>query len=200
MVDNHFRAVDTNILISIKQDDFVVRNRESTMRKFFNFCLAAVIVFMGTSFIVYNNAIVGAVICFVAGIFTLVLGKHIEKQQGFLKASEFMNALFSSIVANGYDFTLISNQKGDVIYTNRGVGSLFPDYARVSPRNMNMLFSVIKMSNENSTRIIESIMAGKHDETTFAYTNADNVTSSMKLSVEPIARPAGFMLIRGKTV
>lgn len=198
--NNKKRASDTDALLYLKQADFVNRNRDGYIKKLLRFSFASIIAFIGVFLIVYNDTLPLAILCVFVGSVGLVLGKHIEKQKNVIRTTEFINALFSSIIAVDYDFTMIVNTQGTMVYGNRGVRDLFPVFMEAPTRTIDDLFAQQNLAAEERARMTQSIADLKNDETTLAFTHAEHGSRTIKITAEPIARPTGFVLIRGRMI
>lgn len=193
------RASDRLDLANPKQDDFVVRRRFPTVREMAQICLAAIIVVLGVTILVRNETLLGSLLCVVVGTVTLYLGRHIEKQQKVINATEFMNALFSSALCRGQKFCCIVRADGEIVYLDRGFQELFPEYMEQAKRELDLLFSMHDVAAEHRNRLTSLIANSSDGQVAFsAPTGSNRITQSLTVTVEPILRPKGYSLVRGK--
>jgi len=198
-VPHNVRASDRADLSNPGNEDFVVRKRFPSVRTMAQICVAAVIIVLGVALLVRNDTLLGSLLCVVVGSITLYLGRHIEKQQKILNATEFMNALFSSAVCRNHKFCIIVNQEGEIVYLDRGFQELFPEYMEQPKRELDLLLGMHDVAQEYRSKIFSLISGNVDGQVTFtAPTGSNRISQTINVIVEPIMRPKGFSLVRGK--
>ena len=196
----HIRASDQNEFDTQGRKDFVVRKHGFSSQQIYSLCIAAVIIIAGVSFLVYNDALLGSVMCTLTGFVLLIFAKQIETRKKELLSTEFLNALFSSAIAAGHKFTMIVRQEsGNIVYLNRGFQDMFPDMIDPPKRTLEALLSLYYVSDADRNSVLAAAKQSTASQVPLTIqAGADRKTHSIVMSMEPIARPAGFCLIRGK--
>lgn len=172
------------------RSDFIVRSHKIFSGSIFQLLLVALVILSGVVFIVYHNTLIGAVLLIVLGFSLLIYATHVEHYKRLLTKTEFLTALFSSVVGSDYKFCMVVNNKtGEIVYLNKGFQQAFPKIIAMPDRKISDLLETYD-TGKNSKTILDTISKGKE---------ADVKTDSHGTwLIEPIARPAGFSLIRGK--
>jgi len=194
----NLRANDQTSFYAKGRKDFTVRRHSFFATRLYRTILSAILIAAGVTFIVYKNTLLGAVLCILLGIGLYIYAKHIERLKKLLTTTEFLNALFSSIVGAGHKFCIIVNiDSGDIVYMNNQFQQMFPEMLPMPKRELKTLLEVYKV--DESAGILSALKAAKKTSIT-AQTQSgnDKKASSILWSIEPIARPSGFSIIRGQ--
>jgi hypothetical protein len=192
------RFTDRKDIIGDGRDDFVIRRR-TTVEQIRTLFLMGITILVGISVIVYNDSKLGAIICLVVGIIMLVVAKKFEKLREHIHISEFMNALFTSALANGYKMTMVVKPGGEIIYIDRGFQLVFPDFLEQPDLTLNALFGIYPTDDATKTKILHSLVEGGPAKMDVSIASGlDKAQVKLALSIEPIARPSGFIMIRAK--
>ncbi|MDX1975846.1 MAG: PAS domain-containing protein [Rickettsiales bacterium] len=178
--------------------DFVIRKRSPTMSHialvFLALLLIAVAVSIGVDnkplFIVFMYLVFGVV-----GWFVLV---QTQKNRDLLLATEFQNALFASALGLNNKFCLIIRRDGNIVYLDRSFQDMFPDFIRQSRRSIDVLLELGAVSREESNKIYSAIERGVYEKVVFHIRGKSNAMHHIIMSIEPILRPSGFILLRGR--
>ncbi len=199
MHPRNVRASDSIDVQALKHDDFKVRRGFPTVREMAKLCLSAVLIVFGVVILVRNDTLVGALVCTLVGGLMLYLGRSIEKQQKVINATEFMNALFSSALSKDYQFCLIAREDGGMIYFDRGFQKAFPEFMLGDRRDLAGLCNHYQVDANVAERLGSIISSGKQGELQLAIpARADSPSQTFSVTCEPIARPKGYVLVRGK--
>lgn len=196
-IPHNVRASDRSDLLSSQREDFVARKRDVTLKKIYNICLAALITVLGVAILVYNNTLLGSMMCVIVGSITLSLGRQIEKQQKVLHATEFMNALFASVIGSGSLFCMVVRADGEIMYLNRGTQDMFPTFLDQPVRHLDLLLSMHNVPEEHRGKIAALIAQQNAEKIGVTIEDGEKKSRAITLSIEPILRPKGFTLIRG---
>lgn len=194
----YIRVSDNPDFILDKDSGFKVRRRTPIQQIFFLFAFIGVVA-LGTSVIVYYNSLTGTYICFGLGVVLWFVGKQLEKLKMLLQVSEFMNALFSSALAKRFKFVAIVRLNGDIIYFNRPFQEYFPDFAGLEKRTITNLLEMAQANAEHKEAVLAAMTQQSESRTSvILHVGADKAVKPFTLSIEPIERPLGFVLLRGE--
>lgn len=198
-VPQNVRASDRKDLTNPSgKDDFVIRRRFPSVRQMAQLCLLSVIVVLGVSIIVSNDTMLGALICILVGSIMLYLGRSIERQQKVINATEFMNALFSSALCRNHRFCAVVREDGEIIYLDRGFQEMFPDFMEQPSRDLATFIKISEIPDNHGSNLTSLITSGGVGQAAFSVPIGSNkISDSITVTVEPIARPKGFSLVRG---
>jgi hypothetical protein len=198
-IPQNVRASDRVDLANPQGDDFVVRRRFPSVRQMAQICVAAVVVVLGVTILVRNETLLGSLLCVVVGSITLYLGRHVEKQQRVINATEFMNALFSSSLCRNHKFCTIVRKDGEIVYLDRGFQELFPEYVDQPKRELDLLLGMHEVTQEHRNKLASLISSGGEGTVSFtAPTGSNKIMQLLNVTVEPIIRPKGYSLVRGR--
>ena len=197
-VQNNSRATDLGEVLTAGTTGFKVRKRTG-IGMFFHFFLLACMVVMGAALLVYYQSPIGCGIAVVIGICLAMVAQNLEKQKKAKEALEFMNALFSSAIGKGYQFACIVKNTGDIVFYNRPFQTVFPAYTAQDTRTLKALldlYNVPEGDRDSLRNFMTENMGGSISTTINA--KAQTEKTSMTFHLEPIERPTGFFLLRGK--
>ncbi len=178
--------------------DFVIRKRNpSLLQLLLIFGAVVLLVISLTTGMVDRYALVIILILLVAIIGWYVIVQT-QRNRDLMLATEFQNALFSSALGMNHKFCMIIRRDGNVIYFDRYFQDLFPEFMRQPRRSIDILLDFAKASREDSEKIFAIIERGTFENVILDLRTAGNQTTRIVLSIEPILRPSGFILMRGR--
>jgi len=197
----HIRATDRKDFLATKRKDFVVRKRGLSARQIYSLCVASITVVIGVTILVYNDTLLGSILCTAVGAVMLVVAKQIEKQQKLLQATEFLNALFASALGAGHKFCMITKQDGEIVYLDRSFQQMFPDMVQKPKRMLDELLSIYHTSDANKQSLMQALKLDSESRITVQIEGgSEKSKQSVAIHIEPILRPSGFCLVRGQAV
>jgi hypothetical protein len=192
------RSSDLGTTLIAGTTGFVVRKRNGVGKVVHFFLLAAMVVF-GAALLVYYRSPEGSALAVVIGGCFALVAVNLEKLKRNKNYLEFMNALFSSALGKGYKFCCIVKANGEVVFFNRPFQAVFPAFLAQESRSLETLLTLYNVP-QDQREMLKSLI-GSNSEGSFATTiREESATSSLSLTfhVEPIERPTGFVLLRGK--
>lgn len=129
------------------------------------------------------------------GVYVIV---QIQRTRDLVLATEFQNALFASALGFNNKFCLIIKREGSIIYMDNGFQKMFPDLSRERHLSIAIMLKLGRVAAVDREKVFEIIERGLHDRVIFDIRGSDNEVNKIVMSFEPIARPAGFILLRGR--
>jgi PAS domain S-box-containing protein len=75
---------------------------------------------------------------------------------------------------------------------------MFPDFLKQPRRTIDILLEQGKVSKEDTNKIFKAIEQGVFEKVVFNIKGAGGVFHGMIMSIEPIMRPSGFIMLRGR--
>lgn len=197
-VKNSSRASDLGALLTTGTTGFVTRKR-SALGLFVHYFLLACMVVLGTSLLVYYESPVGCALAVAIGLVFGYISQNMEKLKKTNQALEFMNALFSSALGKGHQFACVVKTSGEVIFFNRPFQAVFPAFIAQNDRKLDALLNLYQVPQEHREKLSALMQANTEGMvTTVIREEAATAGLSLTLYLEPIERPTGFFLLRGK--
>lgn len=176
-----------------------VNRRRTKAEVIYSLFLALIMIVGGVSFLVYQDTLMGCFLTLVISIIMYFTGKKFEKMRNLLRSSEFMNAMLTSVMGAHYQFCMIVQLNGDIVYLDRGFYATFPDFLDQSSVTLEAWLNLYKVSADDRQKILGDIKGGKEEKIVISIAKGGNkVAQDMLLYIEPIPRPEGFVLLRGK--
>ncbi len=185
-------------LDAIGARDFVARSRTPTIAQVSLIVLSAFLIGVSVTVSIHN---IPALITTLFALFA-ILGWYViiqlMRSRDMLLVTEFQNALFASAMGLHNKFCLIIKRDGSIVYIDRSFQDLFPDFIKYSTRSVDTLLKQGRVGREDAERISSAIDKGTYEKVIFDITDAQGLLHHIILSVEPIMRPSGFTMLRGR--
>lgn len=197
-VQNNSRATDLGTILTEGTTGFAVRKRTG-IGLFFHFFLLACMVVMGVSLLVYYQSPMGSAVAVAIGLSFALIAQNLEKQKKHKESLEFMNALFSSAIGKGYQFACIVKKTGEIVFYNRPFQAVFPAYTIQDTRTLKALLDLYNVP-ESDRETLRKFMTDNEGGSIATTINAKAQTEKTAITfhLDPIERPTGFFLLRGK--
>ncbi|NBX03675.1 MAG: hypothetical protein EBR02_06410 [Alphaproteobacteria bacterium] len=191
------RASDSIDASDLQNNGFVVRTH-TPIRTIYRFAIFLAIITVGVELIVYFEALNAAILCTVVGMVMVFLSRELERQKKLQQSTEFMNALFASALAQDCLFCLAVRHDGKIIYINRTFQELFPAFISEPIRSLALFLTAQKLTPDLCEAITQSVAHARKISLPVTLTTDGDKKRSVMLQIDPIERPSGFVLIRGK--
>lgn len=186
--------------VSPGQLDFVPRERR---RQVWNtvvaFAITIIVIFAlafapdslgGRSISAFTSMAIVAVLCFY-----VVYSK--QQNIDLVMATEYQNMLFAQAAALGSSFCMFVRRDGTIVYANAGLRQVFPGQFS-DAQALESVFEQGGVPRADRDRIMSAIYASSSDRLIFPIRTPGNVEKEYVLTVEPLTRPGGFAVIRGR--
>lgn len=194
---NSSRASDLGLILTTGTTGFTTRKRTG-LGLFFHFFMLFCLIVLGAALLVYYNSPQGCALAVAIGLSLALIAQNLEKIRKSKHALEFMNALFSSALSKGYQFCFITKSTGEIVFYNRPFQSIFGAYIEQQSRMIDTLMELSRVPAEDREAIKTSISGLTETSVTTSVQTADGATRPMTFYFDPIERPTGFILVRGK--
>ncbi len=181
------------------QLDFVPRERRNQGPRL---AMAFIAIFALVLAIGYSSALsVHAVGTPLLGLCVLILGFYVvsrfQRNLDLVMTTEFQNMLFSQAAALGTSFCLFTRRDGTVVYANSGLRELFGRGAGDS-QALESIFKAGQVAITDRERVMSAIYSNAGERLIFPITTPSGQQKNYVLTVEPITRPGGYVVIRGR--
>ena len=177
--------------------DFFIRNRGDSMQQMI--VLTVVTVLIATATISINEKLATtSIVLILFGCISWYLTLDVKNNLNLVKATEFQNALFSSALGMNHDFTFIVNLKDSkIFYHDRLLQNSFPYFFK---QEQNDLFTFLEQAkvNPDNQKALQSLLETGSAQNMVLEIEIEEKREKIALSLEPVPRPTGFMLIRGR--
>ncbi len=178
--------------------DFTVRDRrplwQSLCLLFFAVLVTSVFLGMIVSNIVLFSEILFVILIGV-GTYVLVV---LQNNRDLVMSTEFQNALLSSALSASNKFCLIIKDDGSIVHIDTAFQKLFPDFAGEVRLTVDSLLNHAQVSKEDRKIVFTAIDRRVYDQVIFDIIDAKNQPHRIMMHICPIARPKGFILLRGR--
>ena len=176
--------------------DFTIRRQRPTLVEMFVFFLVLVLTGVGCVLMIDNRLAVISILFTVLGLASYYAGRQVHRNREQQRATEFQNSLFASALAKGCRFCLIAGKDGVIVYANPGFHALFQ--ARKAGCTLEEWLAAAKVSPGDRKTLLDVIDREGCVQLPLAIEGNDHERHSVLLSVEPVERPKGFILLRAR--
>lgn len=145
-----------------------------------------------------GNGITSLVTILAASLLCFYIVLRKQQSLDLVMMTEFQNMLFAQAAALGSNFCMFVKRDGTIEYANEGVKQLLPHYSHGEAHGLE---SLLYQSNVNKTdveRLMGAIISAQRDRLIFPIVTNDDKVHEYILTVEPLIRPAGYTVIRGR--
>jgi hypothetical protein len=193
----NLRAVEQEVFSFKNKFDVHSREYRTKLQIFFDILIGVALVSVGTALLVYYETLLGAGISFFAGVILLIYVLRAEKRKIVAERSEFLNALLASALASKHKFCMVVTQKdGQIVYLNNGFQKTFPKMVPLEKRMLSKLLKAYDVAPAKAKAIQAAVKKATDKEVAVEITSG-KVKEKITFKIEAIARPSGFVLVRG---
>ena len=178
--------------------DFVVRRRRPTLVTLAVVTLATLAGSLALAFLVTSKTLLALSLAMLIGAASWYAIYAIQQTQDLLMATEFQNALFSSAIGISHKFCLILKHNGTITYLDRAFQDMFPNFFSQPHRTIDVWLNQSKVAPEEKDEIIQAVAKGGFSKIICVMRTPGEGYYKLVISVEPIVKPQGFVLLRGR--
>ncbi len=137
---------------------------------------------------------------FLAGaIFIVIANIYVQRMKLVQQATEFMNAILSSVVGQGYRFCTVVRNDGYIIYLNRGFQAMFPKFIAAGKFDLPIWGEMQGLAEADRKQIMQLIESKTAKTFVVRMTMGEATTpENVTLTVAPVDKPEGYTIIRGQ--
>lgn len=177
--------------------DFVIRKRNHAAMQWLIICLSVIMVCLSVTLLIADRLTVTSTLFVIIGITCWYVSTQMQHNRELLNATEFQNALFASALGLGHKFCMIITRDGGVIYFDRPFQSCFPDFMKQPARSLEVFLALGQIGDGDKEKLQTAIQNGAYERLALNLRSASGM-EKMMVSVEPILRPSGYILLRGR--
>jgi hypothetical protein len=146
----------------------------------------------------FYDSLIGFYICVGSGLLVGFVSIKLERIRKLQVSSEFLSAMFSSVLGKGYRFCFAAHSDGEIVYVNRAFHALFPRFVAQPVLNLTQLCTLYGVSDFDRQRIADALQGDETQTFTLGMnTGADGALEPVSLLVQPVAFPQSYALVRG---
>lgn len=182
--------------------DFVPRAYSRPIRQLsVVYLIAVALIFLISSFReslggnAVSTVLIMAIVCAIA-VFTLIRRQQHNDQ---MLATEFENLLFSAAASLGSNFCIFLKHDGTIIYANDGTRRMFPHFSRDQTLAIDQLFGGAQVDKVHLDKLYSALSLNRKENLIFEITNASGERSDYIVMIEPLKRPSGYFVLRGRS-
>jgi PAS domain-containing protein len=183
------------------QLDFVPRERRNQLTRLifaFGFVIGAIFlsayVPMFRAFAIYTPLIA----ILLVALLCLYVVYHKQLSLDLVMAAEFQNMIFTQALSVGSNFCMIVRRDGTIVHASDGLSAIFPRFDYAQSQALEGVFEQGTVRKADRERLMGAIYSGTTDRLIFPIINQYQDRKEYIITVEPMPRPAGFSLIRGR--
>jgi len=184
-----------------QQLDFAPRHRQQEVwRTIAYFALAIVVValvVLAPGAVEHKN--IGGIIAIIV-VATLGFFVVSDKQRTLdsFMTTEFQNLLFSQAATLGTAFCLFVRRDGTIVYADDGLRKTFKHFTYAESMALEGLFAESGVTKNDRDRLMNALYSDSTDRLVFPIKQGNGEVKEYILTVEPIPRPNGFAVVRGR--
>jgi PAS domain S-box-containing protein len=121
-----------------------------------------------------------------------------QKNLDLVMSTEYQNLLFTQALGLGCAFCIMVRRDGTIVYSNDGLSKLFPRFDYAQSQALEGVFEqgIVRMADRD--RLMAAIHSGSTEHLIFPIFNPYNEKTDYIITVEPLVRPSGFSIVRGR--
>lgn len=178
--------------------DFAIRKRIPMWQMLVLVFVAAELLAVSLGTMITNLVVFAEVVFIIFAVVGTYVLLTLQRGRDLVLATEFQNLLFYSAIAHSNDFCLIIKNDGSLAYNSPSFQGLFPNFSKENHRSINSLLEHSQVSLEQRKIIFSAIDKNANERVIFDVVDAKKQIHRLIMSVEPIARPRGFTILRGR--
>lgn len=183
--------------------EFVVRDPKPALSTILAMYVGIFIVIFLAAF---YNAHIGGIVSFTAITFILLslaawLTFYItQSNNDLMTATQFQNALFSSVAHLHSSFILIVKANGTIVYYSSNYPQMFGGSKHHGLSSLDTLLDGQNIEAEHAQKIRAALSEGRQENVICIMRDVDGNEHNIRLTVHPIPRPSGFFVVSGSTL
>lgn len=193
-----FNEIDT---LQQNQLDFVPRERS---RDIWNIITAFTTVMVIVAISIYapifdNMEVYGPVIALVmVAILCLYVVYRKQINLDLVMSTEYQNLLFAQSLTIGCSFCFIARSDGTIVHASDAITKVFPSFDYARSRSLQGVFEQGVVRTSDRERIMAAIHTNTPEHLIFPIHSNRDEKKDYILTVDPLPRPSGFSIIRGR--
>jgi PAS domain S-box-containing protein len=113
-------------------------------------------------------------------------------------STEYQNMLFAQAFRVGSSFAMIVRRDGTILHADESMSTIFPRYHFNESQALETIFGQGVVRTVDRERVMGAIRSATSDHLIFPITDEQGIEKNYILTVDPLPRPSGFCLLRGR--
>jgi PAS domain-containing protein len=192
---------DTLTSTQADQLDFVPRERRGQVRRLITAFVAIGIVIFACAYFPALSPVAAytpLIAVLLLAILCLYVTVRVQKDLDLVMAAEFQNMLYTQALAAGSAFSMIVRRDGTIMHASDGFDHIFPKFNYATSQALQGVFEQGTVRKADQERILGAIHSGANERLIFPVLTQYSEKKDYIITVEPLHRPAGFVLLRGR--
>lgn len=131
-------------------------------------------------------------------ILCLYVVYHEQVMLDLVLSTEYQNLLFAQALSVGYRYFMIVRRDGTIVHASEGMDDIIPGFDYAQSQALDGLFAVGTVRRTDRERIMSAIYSNSSEQLVFSVISQYQPSKDYILTVEPMARPSGFSVVRGR--
>ena len=187
--------------VQADQLDFVPRERQGQIRRLLTAFVVIGLIILACAYLpvlshIANYTPLIAVV--LLAILCLYATARSQLDLDLVMAAEFQNMLYSQALSVGSAFTLIVRRNGNIVHASDGLANVFPNFNYANSQALAGLFEQGTVRTIDRERLMAALHSGGTERLIFPVISQYTEKKDYIITIEPLARPAGFSIIRGR--
>lgn len=184
---------------AVEGKEFVERERSPTVLQLLVLFVFTLATSIGLAFILRGEPLmVAATLTLLLTAFGWYMIVQVQRTRDLVLATEFQNALFTSALGSNNKFCIIIKNNGVMTYMDGAFHELFDDFVKLPYRHIDAFLKFGEVTQDETDKILAAIDHNVNDSVVFTVRTSDNKQHKIMLNIEPITRPAGYILLRAR--
>jgi PAS domain S-box-containing protein len=192
-----------NTMDSIRPDqlDFVPRERRSRVfRVIMAFAVISALIFIlaYAPALSHYAAYTPLIAILLMAILCLYVVYHEQIILDLVLSTEYQNMLFAQALSLGSSFLMIVRRDGTIVHASDGLADILPNFDYAQSQALDGLFTLGTVRKTDRERIMSAIYSNTPEHLVFPIIAQYQAPKDYIITVEPMARPTGFSMVRGR--
>lgn len=178
--------------------DFVVRKRNHAVMQWLIIVLSVVMVCLSVTLMIADRLTITSTLFVIIGVTCWYVATQMQHNRDLLNSTEFQNALFASALGLGHKFCMIISREGNIVYFDRPFQATFPEFMKQPGRSFDAFLTLGQVGDGDKEKLHDAIRQAVYEKISLNIRCARGDMQKLTFVVEPILRPNGFILLRGR--
>lgn len=181
------------------RQDFVVRKRRPVWQTLTIMFTSVLAISIFLSYMVKDMVMFSQILFVLLASTGTYVVYTLQRFRDLVLATEFQNALFASALAHdNNEICIIIKNDGTLAYIGRSLHEMLPSLYKEARKDIGIILEHGQVPKEEQKNIFKAIERYARGKVVFDLTDSKKQRHRILMSFEPIARPKGYMLLRGR--
>lgn len=187
-----------NSTAHIDRQDFVVRTRRPMWQTLIIMFGSVLPIAVFLSIMVKDLIVFSQILFVLLGVLGTYVVYTVQRSRDLVLATEFQNALFAAAISHNNEICIIIKNDGTIVYIGKTLQEMLPNLHKETRRDIGIILEHGHVSKEEQKNVFNAIERYVRGKVVFDLTDSKKQHHRIMMSFEPITRPKGYMLLRGR--